>query len=89
MLTLRKITLFMKDLTMATETYKLIFSHLEIEIPKKFNKKIQAALSDLDVKRYHAQIFSPGNKASLHVGGHDLGKVLAAMNYLPEGKDDA
>jgi len=75
---------------MATDdTYKLVFSHLEIEIPKKFDKKTQKALSVLDVKRYHAQIFSPGNKASLHVGGHDLAKVLAAMNYLPESKDDA
>ena len=71
------------------DTYKLVFSHLEIEIPKEFNKKTQKALNDLDVKRYHAQLFSPGNKTSLHVGGQNLANVLAAINYLPESKDDA
>ena len=76
---------------MATDdTYKLVFSHLEISIPKKFSKKTKKALNDLDVKRFHAQIFSPGNKTSLHVGGHDLANVLAAINYfpVPENSDD-
>ena len=74
---------------MATDTYRLVFSHLEIEIPKKVSKKTQKALNTLNVKQYHVQLFSPDNQISLCLGGHDLSQVLAAMNYLPEEEDDA
>ena len=69
---------------MDTKKYKLIFSHLEMSIPKKLNKKVQKVLSTLDIKSYHAQILSDNKKSFIHVGSNDLKELFDAMTYVSE-----
>ena len=71
---------------MDTKKYKLVFSHLEMSIPKKFNTQVQKALNSLDIKSYHAQIFSADQSVTLHVGGNTLDRLLDAMTYMAEDK---
>ena len=72
---------------MGTKNHKLVFSHLEMSIPEKFNKKVQKALGTLDIKSYHAQILSDDKTSSNHIGSNDLKQLFDAMTYILEGED--
>ena len=77
----------MRDSTMATEQYKLVFSHLEMIVPKNLNKKVQKVLNTLDIQSYHATISKQPNTDSdevmtLHIGGDDLTNLFNAMTHV-------
>jgi len=72
---------------MATEQYKLVFSHLEMIVPKNLNKKVQKVLNTLDIQSYHATISKQANVDSdevvtLHIGGGDLANLFDAMTHV-------
>ena len=76
---------------MATDTkkYRLVFSHLEMDIPKKINKKVQKALEALDIKSYRAQILSDNRTSSIHIGSDDLKQLFDAMAYIVEVENES